>query len=595
MLIAVAGLHPGAGASTTALLLAAAWPTGQPVIVAEADPRGGQLARRCGGDPARGMASLTAVAGESGVRGLADLADHLQWHPAGVAYLAAPEQPGNLAWLGARSGFDIAGLARTSGPTGELVVVADCGLASQDSHTAALLDGADVLLVVADQHRPASVLAAHTRELAARFPRLAIVLTGPRSIPATVSPELDAAVIGWLPPPAATGPTTNNGGADASDVGTRVRALAATVCTRAAEDRSTRATDQPRPRRRGPLRRLSRSAAPQVYAISARDSFARSRHRLATATESATPLPVVPALAGPLPQPAALPETDSNPVPEPARASGAPHAPESVPAAQCVHVRLFGPLRVIWRPRHGIAGQADSETVAEVEITARLQPRSRELLVLLATHPHGLTRAQLVDALWGPRPPARPGNAVCTTLARLRNTLADITGDTGQPLLDTSSGRLRLNPAAVHVDYAEFADAATRRRHSGDDDERRRACARILELAASGPLAADLDAEFLDPIRERVRRDAIASVGILIRSHTGKDPSAALRLLESAIDIDPHNENFYRDMLRLYFDLGEHYVIGNTVNLLASRLAQIGEKPSKSIRALARQLDEKAS
>ncbi|MVU77115.1 hypothetical protein GPX89_07620 [Nocardia sp. ET3-3] len=594
MLIAIAGLHPSAGASTTALLLAAAWPTGQPVIVVEADPRGGKLARRCGGDPARGVASLTAAAGKSGVRGLGDLADHLQWHPVGVAYLAAPERPGNLAWLSAPSGFDLAGLARTGGPTGELVVVADCGLVSQDSSTAALFDGADVLLVVADQHRPASVLAAHTRELAARFPRMAIVLTGPRSIPATFSPELDAAVIGWLPPPAATGPTSNNGGADASEVGTYVRALAAAVCTRAAEDRSGCATDdQLRPRRRGPLRRPIRSAAPTVYAISARGSFAHSRSRLATA--SATPLPAVPALAGPLPQPAAVPETDFSPVPEPAHASGAPHTSEFAPAAQCLHVRLFGPLRVMWRPRQGIAGQAGSEAVTEVEITARLQPRSRELLVLLAIHPHGLTRAQLVDALWGPRPPARPGNAVCTTLARLRNTLADITGDTGQPLLDTSSGRLRLNPAAVHSDYAEFTNAAMRRRHSGDDDERRRACARVLELAASGPLAADLDVEFLDPIRESVRRDAIASVGILIRSHTGKDPSAALRLLESAIDIDPHNENFYRDMLRLYFELGEHYVIGNTVNLLTSRLAQIGEKPSKTIRALARQLDEKAS
>ncbi|WP_067574878.1 BTAD domain-containing putative transcriptional regulator [Nocardia acidivorans] len=593
MLIAVAGLHPAAGASTTALLLAAAWPTGQPVIVAEADPRGGQLARRCGGDPARGLASLTTAAGESGVYSLADLADHLQWHPAAVVYLAAPAQPDPLA-DGASSGFDLGRLGRMDGPTGKLVVVADCGLASPDSRAVSLLDSADVLLVVANQHHPGHVLAARVRELAARFPRLALVLTGASVRPDDLharTAELGGRVIGWLPPPRSATEYRTPAVVDARDVGAYAHALATAVHVRAGAG-SVSSLPVVRSSWLGSHRRRGLGmASPQVYAISACPSDIPARQRFTTASESMTPPPPTPPVASP----PAQHHVDSAVVSERTSTSSAPHTPESAPAGPYLDVRLFGPLRIIWRPQQGIAGHAGSEAVDEIEITARLQPRSRELLVLLATHPHGLTRAQLVDALWGPQRPARPGNAVCTTLARLRNTLVEITGGTGQPLLETSSGRLRLNPAAVRVDYVEFAEAAARRRHSGDDAERRSACSRILELAAVGPLAAGLDTEFLDPVREKVRRDAIASISILACSMIGKDPEAALRLLESAIDIDPHNENFYRDMLRMYADLGQHYVIGNTVNLLERRLAEIGEKPSKRTRELAKQLENRAS
>lgn len=582
MLIAVAGLEPAAGASTTALALAAAWPTGQPVIVVEADPRGGQLARRCGGDPARGLASLTAAAEGSTARGLADLGAHLQWHPAGVAYLAAPEHPERLAAaLTHPQGFDGPGLARTGGPTGELVVVADCGLAAGNTAASPLLDGADLLLAVASQHQPRDVLAARVRDLAVRFPGLAIVLTGSASARPPDSRtlgELGAAVIGWLPQ------SGIDPGAQPAEADARARELAAAVHARACAHGASLLA-RPRPRWRGPHRTAGRDgvrpATPRVYPI---NTCRRDQHPASTGSPHQR-------CALPGSAQSAVRHSDTDAVSEPAAAACAPRTPEPAQAAPSLEVRLFGPLRVIWRPQQGGAGQ----TVAEIEITARLQPRSRQALVLLATHPYGLTRVQLVDALWGAQRPARPTNAAYTTLARLRNTLAEITGETTAPLLDTSSGRCRLNPTAVSVDYTEFVDAAARRRHSGDDDERCRAATRVLELAAAGPLAADLDSEFLDAIREGVRRDAIASVGVLARSFTGKDPGAALRLFESAIDIDPHNENFYRDMLRLYADLGEHYVIGNTVNLLTRRLAEIGEKPSKSTRELAKQLDDKAS
>ncbi|MGW2665175.1 hypothetical protein ACWCW7_29835 [Nocardia tengchongensis] len=606
MLIAVAGSEPATGASTTALALAAAWPTGQPVIVVEADPRGGQLARRCGGDPARGLASLTAEAGQRSVRGLADLSAHLQWHPAGVAYLAAPEHPEHLAAaLTQLQGLDGPGLARTWGPTGELVVVADCGLATRDSVVAPLLNGADLLLLVVASQRQSTVpLTARVRELAACYPRLAIALTDipPHTQdPCVRATEFGAPVVGRLPAQRELATEQESGPAMlwSND---DAHALAAAVQARAASIRDTSTAHRTGQRwlgprwlgpRRSPGRDLIHLAEPQVYAISTCRPTGEPAHQRLTPAVVATTPPQPPSPAIPVPPPAAqsvaavtTPESD---VPRPIAASPYLAGPATSPPS--LVVRLFGPLRVVWQPPQSAAGQVASE----IEITARLQPRSREVLVLLATHPHGLTRAQLVDALWGPQRPQRPTNALCITLARLRTTLTAVTGDTGAPLLDTSSGRYRLNPAAVSTDYAEFSDALARRRHTTDDAERHRAAARILELAASGTVAADLDTEFLDPIRYRVRREAITSIGVLIPSFSTEDPGLALRMLETAIDIEPHNEHFYRGMLKLHDSLGQYYAIDNTVGLLTRRLAEIGEKPTRRTRELVRKLEDKAS
>ncbi|KIA61134.1 hypothetical protein FG87_32975 [Nocardia vulneris] len=250
-------------------------------------------------------------------------------------------------------------------------------------------------------------------------------------------------------------------------------------------------------------------------------------------------------------------------------------------------MQLFGPVRVMWQPSRPEQGCV----VAEVEITGRLQRRSREVLALLATHSHGLTRTQLVDALWGERGPRRPSNAVCTTLARLRTAVAEATDGAVTRIVDTASGRLRLDQGVTRADYTEFLAAVARRRTAAAV-ERREVCERIVELAASGVLAADLDAGWLVPMREATRRDAIAALAALTQTLLGTDPSGAALWLETGLVIDPYNELVYRDLLRLHARLGEHHAIDDTLALLTRHLADIGEKPSRETQALARQLKE---
>lgn len=596
MLIAVAGVDgSGAEPSTTALVLAAAWPARQPVVVLEADPRGGRLARQCGGDPQRGLASLTAAVGETGLLALADLTEHLQWHPAGVAYLAAPSQPEHtVAVLGYPIRFDTgAGNTRGRGEAGELVVIADCGVAAPGSAAAPLLAGADLaLLVVRAPGADPALLGRHLRDLVTWCPRVHLVVIG--SPPQTAA-ALGVPVLGWLPHQESVAAELAQGRVPPHrEFASAARRLATAVQLRTTPETATLATRAWTAWRRGGRTRASRDCAtPHVYGIRHHplDDGTARREPIRQAPSETTAHPATPVHTG-APSPVTGPLVASTPVVQRTAAVVAPRAPlgaEPAGPPPLLALRLFGPLRVIWRPDQGHSGPP----VPEVEITARIQRRSREVLALLATHPHGLSRAQLIDALWGPSGPQRPANAVHTTLARLRAAVADATGGTVDRLLDTDSGRYRLNPAAVSADYAEFVQAVASRRRAATDSERREVYGRIVELAATGALAADLDADWLDPLRQAARRDAITAVGALAQILVDTDPRATLHLLETALEIDPHNEHLYRDMLRLHDRLGEHHAIDDTLAILTSRLAEIGETPSRETLELAHHLHRK--
>lgn len=601
MLIAVTGVGPGTGATTTALSLAVAWPTQQPVIVVDADPRGGRLARECGGDPARGLASLTTTTGPGAVLGLAELGEHLQWHRAGIAYLAAPTQPEDTATALAHP--IVPALSRIHQHSGELVVIADCGPALSNSVPAPLLCAADLVVLLIPVSGVSALLARSVRQLAHWCPQLVVVSIGaPAPHGTELAAALGAPILGWLPRRESLASELVHGRTTlwSSDFGGAAHTLAAAVRTRAT-GASVPATSRGWSSwRRGDRTRRDHTTTPRVYAISARRLPSGTAHHqpgypvnaVAAPPTSSSPQHPAPPSAPPAlitaPGPVHQPAPHHHPI---YTAPSAPHTGEPVTRPPSLALGVFGPLRVMWRPPQGASGHP----APEVEITARLQRRTREVLALLATHPQGLTRAQLIDALWGPHHPQRPTNALYTTLARLRTTIAEATGDTEHPLLDTGSRCYRLNPAAVSIDYTEFADALNRRRHATEDHERLAACTRIVSLAAAGTLAADLDAHWLDPIRDSARRSAITAIGALARTRVSDDPHATLRLLETGIDIDPHNEDLYSDILKLHARLEEHHAISDTMNLLVNRLAEIGEEPSKEIRHLAKQLCEKRS
>lgn len=248
-------------------------------------------------------------------------------------------------------------------------------------------------------------------------------------------------------------------------------------------------------------------------------------------------------------------------------------------------VDVLGGLRVHWHPEPGGPG-------GEREITGTLQPRTMELLVLLALHPDGATRETLVSALWGHDPPARPTNALHTTLSRLRHALAAATDGAVTDVVSASTGRYQLDPAHVRSDYWRFAHAVAARRSASTDQARVEAYRDVVN-SYGGPLADGMSNEWIEPAREAIRRDAIDAVAALARALVESDPQQTLDLLEVARAFDPHNELLYRDIMRLQERLGQLDAIPRTLTLLTTRLAEVDAAPTPQARGLAARLGQR--
>ncbi|WP_280316439.1 BTAD domain-containing putative transcriptional regulator [Nocardia wallacei] len=613
LLIAVAGISPGTGVTTTAVALALAWPGPQPAVVVEADPAGGHLADLAGADPDRGLVSI-ARAARSGARRI-PIAEHLQFLPSGVGFLAAPPgAPPSGEWVttvltGPRHDRRLTELAAWC----ELgaAVVADCGAPGPGSVLDPVLAVADACLVVVDTDRADPVPAGRRiRELAGRNRHPGVVLIGaapgseyagalrvpvlaglPRDRPAAIALLHRSRLLLWR------NRLLRAAHAVSATVEARLRPPPPTPTpteTGTARDRLP-ARRFPAPRRRPPERptvyRLELPAAPP----------APKPGRTRTAAPPA-PAPRPPTRGrepgtGPRRGQDADPATDTEHTASSHGGSSVAieaEAPVTVgstfpPAAgggPGLVVQLFGPTR-LWTG----AGLVDGGGAGPVEVTGRLQPQARELLAVLALHADGVSRAELLEALWGGHLPAKPGNALNNALSRLRTTLAAVTGTDRhaavQPTQDRA--RYRLDPAHVRVDYWDFTAAVAARRRATRDADRTRACQQIVELATA-PLAPDLPHSWIEPMREAARRDALNALGWLAAHTVTTDPRTTLEMLETATETDPYNEALWQDILRLHAKLGEYDALDRTYTLLTRKLAETDATPSRETRQLLQHL-----
>ncbi|WP_040693752.1 BTAD domain-containing putative transcriptional regulator [Nocardia vinacea] len=587
LLITVAGLSPRAGTTTTALALAHTWPGPEPALIVEADPAGGQLAEMVGADPYLGLASLARTITPGKPIDPDRLAQHVQFLPGGDALLAAP--PHRDADRAVPAAELLTGPYMSWRALGA-TVFADCGVPEPDSAPDPVLAAADAcLIVVRADHSDPELAARRIRAFTRNSRRRGIVLVG-ASARGEFAAALGLPLLGTLPDSRAS--------AEALLHGTRAprrrphllpaaRAIATALHLQL----------------RTPTRRV-RPAEPPAGAPARQEG--RTRHQTAPPTIYRLEQAPAPSPHPRTPEPAVVEPTAPLPVPEPALGSGGEDAGQPVEdelvaapepgldtepansptvqtpneAAPALALRVFGPTRIFWRARG---------TGASVEVTAQLQPRIRELLTVLALHPEGLSRAQLIDMLWGERQPERGTSALTNTLSRLRTSISTATGGQITGLLADDRLHYRLSGMLVGVDYWEFNVAVAERRRASSDTDQAAAARRIAELATS-ELASDLTDSWVEALRESARRNALNALSWLATRNTENDPRATLGLLETTAESDPYNETVWQDILRLHARLGEYAALARTYSLLTRTLAEIGQTPSPETRQLLEQL-----
>ncbi|MET7769062.1 BTAD domain-containing putative transcriptional regulator [Nocardia sp. NPDC005366] len=590
-LIAVVGVGPSVGTTTTTVALARAWQEWGPALVVEADLEGGQLADTVGVAPFRGWASLARTLDPDTPTAPALVRDHVQLLPEAVPMLAA--SPGRDGTRAAMITSLLAGPAASWRALGA-TIFADCGAPEPDSGLAPVLAAADACLIVVRADHAEPQRAAHrVLALTQRHRRRGIVLIEEPG--SGFAAALALPILGTLPVARVS--------AQALLQGTRpprrgphllpaARALATSVhqllrpppppppppppAPTIAPDR----TRLPRPpyrvaRRQAPLPTVYR-LDPTTLPVDPRPS-----PNPGTGTARTPPDPAV--VEVPIPDPITSVHeraTDLAVPPHRPAASPPPSSQASVRSEPGLTIKVFGPTRVLWRA----PGQAQA-----VDIASQLQPRSREALTVLALHPEGLTRAALIDLILDQTPLERSGHALTNTLSRLRTTVTQLTGNQATALLDDDRTYCRLSEHGITVDYREFSAAVTARRAATNDRDQAAACRMIAELA-SATLAADLtDAAWVEPLREAARRDNRHALSWLARN-TDLEPRTTLGLLETAITNDPYNETLWHHILRLHARLGEYDALTSTYTLLTHRLTEIDETPSPETHRLLQQL-----
>ncbi len=588
MLIAVTGLGPRTGVTTTAVALATAWPEQDRAIVVEADPAGGCLAELGHADPGIGLASFTTEPNPADGPTIARLLEHVQVLSTGVAVLAAPTDPTKV-----RSALQapIATARTTKAPhVDDLTMIVDCGIADDSSPARPILTGADMLIVVVRaDHADPELARNRIRAITDNSRRCAVVLIGVDRTADFVD-RLGVPVFGTLPVRwrhARALVDADQPWPGRNTLTTAARGMAKELRTQLSRETPLVTTADADTRRRlgrrwGQCFGARRTPqTPTVYQITDPRPATLQRH-LAEADSDVRTQDLelecgrFAALSAP---------SSANEMATPSARKAAAEVDAPMPHLPLT-IEVFGPFRVWWTNPNFSSSVADDC----VEIAAGLQPRSREVLALLATHPRGLTRDALIDALWGESPPSRAANAIAITLSRLRSAVETATAGAITEVLADEKLRCRLDPAVATVDYWDFAAAVRARRLAVGHTERETAQRHIVDSARGGLLGVDIATDWIAPIRETARRDTVNAYSALARAAHGEDPRTALDLLESAIDIDPHNEQLYREALRMHAKLNEHYMIDHALALLEERLAAIGAEPSQETRDLARRL-----
>lgn len=625
MLIALTGLGSQTGVTTTAVALAAAWPGPEPALVVEANPAGGRLAELTGADPGRGLASLAASAahGTPDSPATVRVLDHVQLLPSGVLYLASPSTPEEVcAALSAPMTVTDTSEAGLS----DLVVLADCGKAAEGSPAAPLTAGADVLVVVvrADLADPV-VAGRRVREITEYADTHAVILIGGHP---GFADDLGVPILGQLPVDRRAATAVLHGGPrpcfGRNPVRSATRVIAEDMYAQLAEVLAEGVPARPVERRRRSWWRgrgagCARAQTPSVYRLGIPtthwDPTAAGADTTGTAAVPADRgaaarsdqpgpgacLPSVHIDPAPFPSPSVAADADTTPatrLQEAPAATGGGHAEPPEPVVDSAHpptpldgtiaaapgtgagtliIEMFGPLRITWRPPRLRDDPGPDEPRHDgVDITGRLRERGRDLLVLLATHPDGVTRKALVEALWTDQNLNRPANTIRAVLTRLHADLAAATNGGLTDILATDRLRYRLDPPRVTVDYWKFTAAVTARWHATTDTGRLAAYRDISDITRGRVLAADIDALWIEEIREAARRDTVHAHIALGRYHADKDPRRALELLENVARHNPHDEQLWHTILSLHTRLGEPAAAERARTLLTRRLAEIG-------------------
>ena len=204
-----------------------------------------------------------------------------------------------------------------------------------------------------------------------------------------------------------------------------------------------------------------------------------------------------------------------------------------------LEIRLLGDIRIV----------SDEFTVTEADLPG---PIGRHLLTRLVIDPFPISRAQLIDDIWGGKAPRSVDSVLNATLSRLRSALNELELD-GRELISSSSGSVNFNRPTGTVVDVELAhhhiDFALRDLRAGDHREAARR-ASIAYAISRRPLLIGIEREWLDVERDRMHHVERRSLELLADiSFSTRDFDIAAQLGRELVRIAPYDERAHRNLI----------------------------------------------
>ena len=281
---------------------------------------------------------------------------------------------------------------------------------------------------------------------------------------------------------------------------------------------------------------------------------------------------------------AVLPEAAYTPSAEPEPDPGNPTSVEEAgePAIVEVAVRTGAAVvqaGVLGVPQFTVTGQS----IAGVRSIAKL------VVAYLAAHPDGATLAEMAAPLLPNTERKAAKASLRTAINGLRGLLRQAAGLPEEQFICCDDNlRYRIDPQLVDVDtwqvQAALAIAAT-----GDDDTTQLAALRQAAALYRGEYTAGIDdfgSAWLLAQRERYHRQAVDVLARIAELEEPDRPDAALRALDTAIDLDPYNEALYQHIIRIQGRCARPDAVRRTLTLLENRMFELDAEISDATRRL---------
>lgn len=212
--------------------------------------------------------------------------------------------------------------------------------------------------------------------------------------------------------------------------------------------------------------------------------------------------------------------------------------------------------------------------------------KALELLALLASHPEGQSREQVLTALWPDREAAKSGVNLRQCLRQIRQRLEAAEDST--MVIDWVDQRLRLDAEAVWSDVRAFREAVKAARSSADPlPELQRA----VDLY-QGPFCQGQYYDWDIPVREFIQREFVEAstrlAQLLVES--GREDEA-LRVIDRTIEHEPFAEHLYRLAIQIEAKRGRPAAARRRYEALKRLLrAELGTEPTEETEAAYRSI-----